>query len=149
VNINLLHFSYGDEEEFTGVAEPNSSGYSSDIVTARTTSQRASQIFKRNSYLQPVIPTEQDELQLQDTVEELQKTVDTLSQQKQSTIERLSKIQSENTDLKSRLLALEDRFHDLEGHQTRTARSEKQKYEEYITQKDRTFLQEKEILQSR
>ncbi len=32
----------------------------------------------------------------------------------------------------SRLLALEDRFHDLEGHQTRTARSEKQKYEEYI-----------------
>jgi hypothetical protein len=140
---------YGDEEEFTGVAEPNSSGYSSDIVTAPRTSQRVSQILKRNSYLQPVLPTEQTEQQLQETVEELQKTVDTLNQQKQSTTERLSKIQSENTDLKSRLLALEDRFHDLEGHQTRTARSEKQKYEEYITQKDRTFLQEKEILQSR
>ncbi len=45
MNINLLHFSYGDEEEFTGVAEPNSSGYSSDIVTARTTSQRASYVL--------------------------------------------------------------------------------------------------------
>jgi chaperonin cofactor prefoldin len=38
----------------------------------------------------------------------LQKTVDTLSQQKQSTIERLSKIQSENTDLKSRYEELEN-----------------------------------------
>ena len=32
----------------------------------------------------------------------------------------------------SRLLALEDRFHDLEGHQARTTRSEQQKYAEYI-----------------
>ena len=31
-----------------------------------------------------------------------------------------------------RLLSLEDRFHDLEGQHTRTARSDKQKYEEYI-----------------
>ncbi len=44
---------------------------------------------------------------------------------------RIGKFYSNDFSL-SRLLALEDRFHDLEGHQTRTARSEKQKYEEYI-----------------
>jgi len=120
---------YGDDEEFTGVAEPNTSGYSSDIVYPRTIiSQRISQPLKRSSYLQPVIPTEQGEQQLQETVEELQKTVDTLSEQKQATTERISKIQSENTDLKSRLLALEDRFHDLEGQHTSATRSEQQKY---------------------
>ncbi len=85
---NLLYSSYGDDEEFTGVAEPNTSGCSSDIVYPRTTSQRVSyvlyyfsfqsiysflffvcsQIFKRSSYLQPVIPVEQEEQQLQETV---------------------------------------------------------------------------------
>jgi len=82
---DLLYSSYGDEEEFTGVAEPNSSGCSSDIVYPRTTSQRVSyvfvlffiykvlffvysQILKRSSYLQPVIPTEQEDQQLQETV---------------------------------------------------------------------------------
>ncbi len=38
-----------------------------------------------------------------------------------------------------RLLALEDRFHDLEGHQTRTARSEQQKYTEYIVSERNDF----------
>lgn len=135
---------YGDDEEFTGVAEPNSSGYSSDIVVPRTTSQRASQLFKRSSYLQTLGPTESTDNHLHDTVDELQKTVETLNQQKQSTTERLSKIQTENTDLKSRLLALEDRLHDLEGQHTRTVQSEQQKY----LQRDRSYLQEKEILQS-
>lgn len=81
------------------------------------------QILKRSSYLQSSTPTDNDEQQLQETVrclskvfenehffsffqvEELQKTVETLNQQKQSTTERLSKIQSENTDLKSRLVS--------------------------------------------
>jgi len=44
-----------------------------------------------------------------------------------------------------RLLALEDRLHDLEGQHTRTVQSEQQKY----LQRDRSYLQEKEILQSR
>ena len=35
-------------------------------------------------------------------VEELQKTVETLTEQKKTTTDRLSKIQSENSDLKSR-----------------------------------------------
>jgi hypothetical protein len=35
-------------------------------------------------------------------VDELQKTVEVLTEQKQTTTDRLSKIQSENTDLKSR-----------------------------------------------
>ena len=35
-------------------------------------------------------------------VDELQKTVETLTEQKEKTTERLAKIQSENTDLKSR-----------------------------------------------
>ncbi|UJR31450.1 hypothetical protein I4U23_018943 [Adineta vaga] len=139
---------YGDDEEFTGVAEPTSSVYSPETVYPRAPSQRVAQNLKRNSYLQPIVPSEQPEQQLQETVDELQKTVDTLADQKQKTTERLSKIQSENTDLRSRLLALEDRFHDLEGQQTRTARSEQQKYTEFINQKDRSFLQEKEILQS-
>ncbi|CAF4244312.1 unnamed protein product, partial [Adineta steineri] len=68
---------------------------------------------------------------------------------KHNTTERLAKFQSENSELRSRLLALEDRFHDLEGHHTRTTKTEQQKYAEYINQKDRTFLQEKEILQTR
>ncbi|CAF1250062.1 unnamed protein product [Adineta ricciae] len=140
---------YGDDEEFTGVAEPTSSVYSPETVYPRAPSQRVAQNLKRNSYLQPVTPLEQPEQQLQETVDELQKTVETLTEQKEKTTERLAKIQSENTDLKSRLLALEDRFHDLEGQHTRTTRSEQQKYAEFITQKDRSFLQEKEILQSR
>ncbi|CAF5126830.1 unnamed protein product, partial [Rotaria magnacalcarata] len=82
-------------------------------------------------------------------VEELQKTVENLTVQKQTTTDRLSRIQSENTDLKKRrLLALEDRFQDIEGHQSRTTQSEQQKFVESINQIDRTFLQEKEILQS-
>ena len=92
-------------------------------------------------------------------VEELQKTVDTLSDQKRNTTERLSKIQSENTDLKSRwatlfvrfscctavwrLLALEDRFHDLEGQNARTARNDQQKYAEYIVSIDDQHAREK------
>ncbi|CAF3599334.1 unnamed protein product [Rotaria sp. Silwood1] len=140
---------YGDDEEFTGVAEPNSNTYSTETVYPRTPLQRTSQTLKRSSYLQPVIPTEQVEQQLQETVDELQKRLETLTDQKQTTTERLAKIQSENSDLKSRLLALEDRFHDLEGQQARTIQSEQQRYAEYISQKDRTFLQEKEVLQSR
>ncbi|CAF3760049.1 unnamed protein product [Rotaria sordida] len=140
---------YGDDEEFTGVAEPNPNTYPSDTVYLRTPSQRTGHPLKRSSYLQSVLPTEQAEQQLQETVDELQKKLDTLSEQKQTTTDRLAKIQSENTDLKSRLLALEDRFHDLEGHHTRTAQSEQQRYAEYINQKDRSFLQEKEVLQSR
>ena len=139
----------------------------------------SSQIFKRSSYLQPVVSSEQADQQLQETVggneafldwtesnrlcsfqvEELQKTVDTLSDQKRNTTERLSKIQSENTDLKSRwatlfvrfscctavwrLLALEDRFHDLEGQNARTARNDQQKYTEYIVSTDDQWGKEK------
>ena len=62
----------------------------------------SSQLFKRSSYLQTLGPTESTDNHLHDTVDELQKTVETLNQQKQSTTERLSKIQTENTDLKSR-----------------------------------------------
>ncbi|CAF2838012.1 unnamed protein product [Rotaria sp. Silwood2] len=140
---------YGNDEEFTGVAEPDSSVFPSDTVYPRTPTQRIPNTLKRNSYLQSAISTEQVEQQLQETVDELQKRLETLSDQKQTTTERLAKIQSENTDLKSRLLSLEDRFHDLEGQQARTAQSEQQRYTEYINQKDRTFLQEKEVLQSR
>ncbi|CAF1114242.1 unnamed protein product [Adineta steineri] len=138
---------YGDDEEF--VAEPTSSIYSTDTAHPRAPVQRIPQPFKRNNYLQPVISPEQPEQQLQETVDELQKTVETLTEQKHNTTERLAKFQSENSELRSRLLALEDRFHDLEGHHTRTTKTEQQKYAEYINQKDRTFLQEKEILQTR
>ncbi|CAF4750787.1 unnamed protein product, partial [Rotaria sp. Silwood2] len=144
-----LPMRYGNDEEFTGVAEPDSSVFPSDTVYPRTPTQRIPNTLKRNSYLQSAISTEQVEQQLQETVDELQKRLETLSDQKQTTTERLAKIQSENTDLKSRLLSLEDRFHDLEGQQARTAQSEQQRYTEYINQKDRTFLQEKEVLQSR
>lgn len=48
-----------------------------------------------------------------------------------------------------RLLALEDRFHDLEGHQTRSNQSEQKKYADFIVQKDRSLSHDKEILQSR
>ncbi|CAF1039798.1 unnamed protein product [Adineta ricciae] len=141
---------FGEEEEFSGVAEPDATSYISEISHIRaTTPQRASQLLKRNSLLQSSHPSEENGQILQETVDELQKTVEVLTEQKATTTDRLSKIQSENSDLKSRLLALEDRFHDLEGQQARSTESEHQKYTEYITQKDRSFLQEKEILQSR
>lgn len=38
----LSYSSYGDEEEFTGVAEPATAAYSPDIVSPRNTSQRIS-----------------------------------------------------------------------------------------------------------
>ncbi|CAM2715521.1 unnamed protein product [Rotaria socialis] len=141
---------FGDEEEFSGVAEPDSSNYLSDSITRPrpTTPQRVSEILKRNNYLKPVTPAEELEQHLQESVEELQKTVENLTVQKQTTTDRLSRIQSENTDLKKRLLALEDRFQDIEGHQSRTTHSDQQKFVESINQIDRTFLQEKEILQS-
>ncbi|CAF1511657.1 unnamed protein product [Rotaria magnacalcarata] len=140
---------YGDDEEFSGVAEPSSTVYSPDTVYPRAPSQRISNTLKRNSYLPPITPAEQADQQLQETVDDLQLKIETLTEQKQATTERLAKIQSENGDLRSRLLALEDRFHDLEGQQTLKAHSEQQRYNEYINQKDRTFLQEKEVLQSR
>lgn len=62
----------------------------------------------------------------------MQKTVEVLTVQKEATSDHLTKIQKENKDLKKRLLALEDRFQDLEGHQSRTFQSEQQKYSEYI-----------------
>jgi len=140
---------YADgEEEFTAVAEPSSTPYTPETVYSRPVSQRISQIFKRTSYIQPTISTDPNDQQLQETVDELQKTVETLTEQKLKTSDRLAKIQSENSDLRSRLLALEDRFHDLEGQHARASQSEK-KYVEYITQKDRSFVQEKEILQTR
>jgi len=139
---------YADgEEEFTAVAEPSSTPYTPETVYSRPVSQRISQIFKRTSYIQPTISTDPNDQQLQETVDELQKTVETLTEQKLKTSDRLAKIQSENSDLRSRLLALEDRFHDLEGQHARASQSEK-KYVEYITQKDRSFVQEKEILQT-
>ncbi|CAM4813957.1 unnamed protein product [Rotaria magnacalcarata] len=143
---------FGDEEEFSGIAEPDSSNYLSDSITRPRpiTPQRVSDILKKNNYLKPITPTEELEQRLQESVEELQKTVENLTVQKQTTTDRLSRIQSENTDLKKRrLLALEDRFQDIEGHQSRTTQSEQQKFVESINQIDRTFLQEKEILQSR
>ncbi|CAF0904730.1 unnamed protein product [Adineta steineri] len=143
--------AFGDEEEFSGVAESDSITYTSDLIHPRATTPQhnLSQLSKRSNYLQPIHPSEEVEQQLQETVDELQKTVEVLTEQKETTVDRLAKIQSENTDLKTRLLALEDRFHDLEGQQAHSAQSEHQKYAEYITQKDRSFLQEKEILQSR
>ncbi|CAF1346924.1 unnamed protein product [Rotaria sordida] len=142
---------FGDEEEFTGIAEPDSNNPSSDSIKhPRTgTSQRISEVSKRNNPLKLTIPSEEIDQQLQESVDELHKTVDDLTKQKQTTTDRLAKIQNENTDLKNRLLALEDRFHDLEGQQSRTTQSEQQKYVEYINQKDRNFVQEKEILQTR
>ncbi|UJR15224.1 hypothetical protein I4U23_002183 [Adineta vaga] len=141
--------AFGDEEEFSGVAEPDSLTYSSDISHLRgTTPQHLSHVSKRNCFLQPRNLSDENDQLIQETVEELQKTVEILTEQKVATTDRLAKIQSENSDLKIRLLALEDRFHDLEGQQVRSTESEHQKYTEYITQKDRSFLQEKEILQS-
>ncbi|CAF4531328.1 unnamed protein product [Rotaria magnacalcarata] len=123
---------YGDDEEFSGVAEPSSTVYSPDTVYPRAPSQRISNTLKRNSYLPPITPAEQADQQLQETVDDLQLKIETLTEQKQATTERLAKIQSENGDLRSRLLALEDRFHDLEGQQTLKAHSEQQRYNEYI-----------------
>ncbi|CAF1118133.1 unnamed protein product [Rotaria sordida] len=142
---------FGEEEEFTGTAEPDSNNPSSDSIKhPRTgTSQRISEVSKRNNPLKLTIPSEEIDQQLQESVDELHKTVDDLTKQKQTTTDRLAKIQNENTDLKNRLLALEDRFHDLEGQQSRTTQSEQQKYVDYINQKDRNFVQEKEILQTR
>jgi hypothetical protein len=139
---------FGRDEEFTGEGGIDTTTYSSsDSTFPRATPQRISQSLKRATYLQPLVQIDQD--QLQDTVDELRKTVDTLTTQKQTTTDRLSKIQSENSDLKSRLLSLEDRFHDLEGQQAHRSRTEQQKYVEFINQKDRTFLEEKETLQTR
>ncbi|CAF3348556.1 unnamed protein product, partial [Rotaria socialis] len=89
---------------FSGVAEPDSSNYLSDSITRPrpTTPQRVSEILKRNNYLKPVTPAEELEQHLQESVEELQKTVENLTVQKQTTTDRLSRIQSENTDLKKR-----------------------------------------------
>ncbi|CAF3702486.1 unnamed protein product [Rotaria sp. Silwood1] len=141
---------FGDEEEFTGIAEPNSNNYSTDLIHPRAgTPQRIAEVLKRNNPLKSTIPSEEIDQQLQESVDELQKTVEDLTVQKQTTTDRLTKIQYENTDLKKRLLALEDRFQDLEGQQSSTTRSEQQKYAEYINQKDRSFLQEKETLQTR
>jgi hypothetical protein len=132
-------------EEFSGVAEPNSPA---SIYPRAAISQRSTPILKRNNHLQLINPAEEIEHQLQDSVEDLQKTVEVLNEQKRTTTDRLAKIQSENTDLRSRLLALEDRFHDLEGQQARSSQSDQNKYTEFINRKDQTLSQDKEILQS-
>jgi hypothetical protein len=46
--INSLSYSYGDDEEFTGVAEPNSSPYPSETVYPRAPSQRISYVLSKD-----------------------------------------------------------------------------------------------------
>ena len=142
LNFSLLSSRSGDEEEFTGIAEPSSSSVLSDLIyPTSTSSQRISYVILiccslwmshlivSHSLKRTVnnnIPAEEaEQQQLQETVrdlkekasfwcllfpfkvDELQKTVEVLTGQKQKTTDRLAKIQSENSDLKSRSVSRE------------------------------------------
>ncbi|CAF1122705.1 unnamed protein product [Didymodactylos carnosus] len=119
-----------DPEEYTG---NGNSDYSTDSEFQRTpprpsTRQVARQLKQNSSVTNFNQLSDLENQQLQDTVEVLRGDIEILRDQKHSTTERLSKIQVENTQLKQRLLALEEGLHDLQSQHNKSVQSEQQRY---------------------